>query len=217
MVRGIDTFRRYFAEYEEQYVLIGGAACDILFESNDAAFRATRDLDMVLIIEALTPETRGVGPVSTVFEFTITLVSETASGFQYSGSAQVVIGAVSEIIRTIRAVIAGFAKFWPSPPKSCFTITIATKLPRTAIQKGSVTGRLSASMIPVTAALRSPIVCSLFIIFRHRYSNTTDEAVHTAISAAALNPKNVTAAIIAGTSETITIDIILRVDISELR
>ena len=56
MVRGIDTFRRYFAEYEEQYVLIGGAACDILFESNDAAFRATRDLDMVLIIEALTPE-----------------------------------------------------------------------------------------------------------------------------------------------------------------
>lgn len=56
MVKGIDTFRRYFAEYEEQYVLIGGAACDIVFESNDAAFRATRDLDMVLIVEALTPE-----------------------------------------------------------------------------------------------------------------------------------------------------------------
>lgn len=56
MVKGIDTFRRYFAEYEEQYVLIGGAACDIVFESNDTAFRATRDLDMVLIVEALTPE-----------------------------------------------------------------------------------------------------------------------------------------------------------------
>lgn len=55
MVKGIDTFRRYFAEYEEQYVLIGGAACDIAFESNDTAFRATRDLDMVLIVEALTP------------------------------------------------------------------------------------------------------------------------------------------------------------------
>ena len=37
-------------------VLIGGAACDILFESNEVNFRATRDLDMVLIIEALTPE-----------------------------------------------------------------------------------------------------------------------------------------------------------------
>lgn len=56
MVKGIDTFRRYFAEYEEQYVLIGGAACDIVFESNDTAFRATRDLDMVLIVEALTPK-----------------------------------------------------------------------------------------------------------------------------------------------------------------
>ena len=56
MVKGLDTFRNYFADYEEQYVLIGGAACDIIFESNDATFRATRDLDMVLIVEALTPE-----------------------------------------------------------------------------------------------------------------------------------------------------------------
>ena len=50
MVKGLDTFRRYFADYEEQYVLIGGAACDILFESNEVNFRATRDLDMVLIM-----------------------------------------------------------------------------------------------------------------------------------------------------------------------
>lgn len=56
MVRGLDTFREYFEEFEEQYVLIGGAACDILFASNEGQFRATRDLDMVLIVEALTPE-----------------------------------------------------------------------------------------------------------------------------------------------------------------
>ena len=56
MVKGLDTFQKYFKDYEEQYVLIGGAACDILFESNEVNFRATRDLDMVLIIEALTPE-----------------------------------------------------------------------------------------------------------------------------------------------------------------
>lgn len=56
MVKGLDVFRKYFADYEEQYVLVGGAACDILFESNEVNFRATRDLDMVLIIEALTPE-----------------------------------------------------------------------------------------------------------------------------------------------------------------
>lgn len=56
MVKGLDTFRRYFEEYENQYVLIGGAACDIVFKNNDTLFRATRDLDMVLIVEALTPE-----------------------------------------------------------------------------------------------------------------------------------------------------------------
>ncbi len=36
-------------------MLIGGAACDIVFESNETLFRATRDLDVVLIVEALTP------------------------------------------------------------------------------------------------------------------------------------------------------------------
>lgn len=56
MVKGLDTFREYFKGYENQYVLIGGAACDIVFASNEVSFRATRDLDMVLIVEALTPQ-----------------------------------------------------------------------------------------------------------------------------------------------------------------
>ncbi len=56
MVKGLDTFRNFFKGFEEQYVLIGGAACDILFASNEGQFGATRDLDMVLIVEALTPE-----------------------------------------------------------------------------------------------------------------------------------------------------------------
>lgn len=56
MVRGLDTFREYFKGFENQYVLIGGAACDILFASNEGQFRATRDLDVVLIVEALTPK-----------------------------------------------------------------------------------------------------------------------------------------------------------------
>ena len=29
MVKGLNTFQKYFADYEEQYVLIGGAACDM--------------------------------------------------------------------------------------------------------------------------------------------------------------------------------------------
>ena len=54
MVKGIDTFREYFRDFTDQYVLIGGAACDISFGNNNVDFRATRDLDVVLIVEALT-------------------------------------------------------------------------------------------------------------------------------------------------------------------
>ena len=32
MVRGLDTFRKYFRGFENQYVLIGGAACDKVIE-----------------------------------------------------------------------------------------------------------------------------------------------------------------------------------------
>ncbi|MCD8300934.1 MAG: hypothetical protein LUC41_07180, partial [Clostridiales bacterium] len=56
MVKGLERFSTFFSEYTNQYVLIGGAACDILFYANDVSFRATRDLDIVLIVEALTTE-----------------------------------------------------------------------------------------------------------------------------------------------------------------
>lgn len=56
MVYGLEIFKDYFKGYEDQYVLIGGAACDILFEEREATFRKTRDLDMVIIIEMLTSE-----------------------------------------------------------------------------------------------------------------------------------------------------------------
>ena len=60
MVAGLLKFKEYFKDYTDSYVLIGGAACDILFMENEADFRATRDLDMVLIVEALTPEFAGI-------------------------------------------------------------------------------------------------------------------------------------------------------------
>ena len=56
MVKGLDIFYDYFEEFTDQYVLIGGAACDISFQSNDVDFRATKDLDMVLVVEAQTKE-----------------------------------------------------------------------------------------------------------------------------------------------------------------
>ena len=56
MIKGLEAFKEFFHGFQDQYVLIGGAACDIVFEEADLSFRATKDLDMVLIIEALTPE-----------------------------------------------------------------------------------------------------------------------------------------------------------------
>ena len=56
MLEGLSKFKEYFQDYTDSYVLIGGAACNILFAQADTAFRATRDLDMVLIVDALTTE-----------------------------------------------------------------------------------------------------------------------------------------------------------------
>jgi len=56
MAIGIDTFRKHFLNYADQYTLIGGTACELLMSEADLAFRATRDIDMVLIVEALSNE-----------------------------------------------------------------------------------------------------------------------------------------------------------------
>lgn len=53
MVRGIENFREWFRGYEDQYVIIGGAACDLLMTEEGLDFRATKDIDLVLIIEAV--------------------------------------------------------------------------------------------------------------------------------------------------------------------
>jgi len=53
MIRGIDTFRERFRDYEDALVLIGGAACDDWFTRQGLTFRATKDLDIVLILKAV--------------------------------------------------------------------------------------------------------------------------------------------------------------------
>lgn len=55
MVKGIDLFREHFAPVADQYVLIGGTAAMLAMADAGLQFRATRDLDIVLHIEALTP------------------------------------------------------------------------------------------------------------------------------------------------------------------
>ena len=53
MVKGLEIFREHFREYADRYVLIGGAACDIAMTGAGLEFRATKDLDIVLYVEAL--------------------------------------------------------------------------------------------------------------------------------------------------------------------
>lgn len=53
MVRGFESFREWFRGYEEQYAIIGGTVCDLLMMDEGLDFRATKDIDLVLIIEAL--------------------------------------------------------------------------------------------------------------------------------------------------------------------
>ena len=53
MVTGIESFKEWFSGSEEQYTIIGGTACDILMTEEGLDFRATKDIDLVLIIEAV--------------------------------------------------------------------------------------------------------------------------------------------------------------------
>lgn len=52
-VKGLDLFSERFADFKDAFILIGGAACDLWFTDQDLAFRATKDLDIVLILEQM--------------------------------------------------------------------------------------------------------------------------------------------------------------------
>ena len=56
MVTGFTKFKEKFQGFENQYVVIGGTACDLLMENEDMTFRATKDVDIVLIVESITVE-----------------------------------------------------------------------------------------------------------------------------------------------------------------
>ena len=55
MVNGLEHFMEHFAGFEEEFILIGGTACDLWMGSFGLGFRPTKDLDIVLIAESLSP------------------------------------------------------------------------------------------------------------------------------------------------------------------
>ena len=56
MVRGLNVFRERFAGFQDRYVLIGGAAVEVSMDAAALPFRVTKDLDIVLHVEALDAE-----------------------------------------------------------------------------------------------------------------------------------------------------------------
>ena len=59
MVSGFTKFKERFQGFENQYVIIGGTACDLIMENEELPFRATKDVDIVLIVESITAEFGG--------------------------------------------------------------------------------------------------------------------------------------------------------------
>jgi hypothetical protein len=56
MVKGLDKFKEYFKDFPGSYVIIGGTACDIIIGAAGLTPRSTKDIDIILIVEALTPD-----------------------------------------------------------------------------------------------------------------------------------------------------------------
>jgi hypothetical protein len=55
VVVGLDTFRTWFSDHGDHYVLIGGVAAHLAMAAAGLDFRVTKDLDIVLLVEALEP------------------------------------------------------------------------------------------------------------------------------------------------------------------
>jgi len=55
MVKGLQKFREHFGDHRDSFVVIGGVACDEWLGQRGMPFRPTRDVDMVLLIESLSP------------------------------------------------------------------------------------------------------------------------------------------------------------------
>ncbi len=53
MVSGLDLFRDHFTDHIDKYLIIGGTACDLNFTDAGLDFRATKDIDIVLCLEAV--------------------------------------------------------------------------------------------------------------------------------------------------------------------
>jgi hypothetical protein len=132
MVAGLERFREHFRGFERAFVIIGGAACDAWMSRNGLPFRKTKDLDIVLVIEALDPafvgrfrvfvragryevrqrqETgrrefyRFVKPQEQGFPFMLELFSRAPAGLELDPGQEVAPVAVEEAVASLSAIL----------------------------------------------------------------------------------------------------------------
>ena len=55
-MEGLEKFREAFEAYSENYVIIGGTACEIAMTGTAVHPRATHDIDMIVIVEKMTAD-----------------------------------------------------------------------------------------------------------------------------------------------------------------
>lgn len=55
-VHGLKLFAEYMRGLEDCYAVIGGTACNIILNDADLSFRATKDIDIILLVENRLPE-----------------------------------------------------------------------------------------------------------------------------------------------------------------
>ena len=54
MVEGLDKFRESLSSYSDNYIIIGGTACNVILEDAGTTPRVTHDIDMIVVVEQLT-------------------------------------------------------------------------------------------------------------------------------------------------------------------
>ena len=55
-MEGLEKFREAFEAYSDNYVIIGGTACDITMTGTIVRPRATHDIDMIVVVEKMTAD-----------------------------------------------------------------------------------------------------------------------------------------------------------------
>jgi hypothetical protein len=56
IIQRMQSFKDRFRDYGDNFVIIGGAACSLILSEEEAEFRATKDVDIVLLVEVLSAD-----------------------------------------------------------------------------------------------------------------------------------------------------------------